>query len=85
MTNIALVCIHGHLSIFVQYAGGAQTQADTTTLLLTGRWEVSGETSRPGLGAQNHYLILSFLNFGFPLGGHQPFWLLMLIIHNFDF
>ena len=53
MTNIALVCIHGHLSIFVQYAGGAQTQADTTTLLLTGRWEVSGETSRLGLGAQN--------------------------------
>ena len=58
MTNIALVCIHGHLSIFVQYAGGAQTQADTTTLLLTGRWEVSGETSRPGLGAQN--LIIKF-------------------------
>ena len=53
MTNIVLLCNHGHLSIFVQYVGGAQTQADMTTLHLTGRWEVSGETSRPGLGAQN--------------------------------
>ena len=53
MTNILLLCNHGHLSIFFQYEGGAQTQADMTTLLLTGRWEVFGETSRPGLGAQN--------------------------------
>ena len=59
MTNIVVLCNHGHLSIFVQYVGGAQTQADMTTLLLTGRWEVSGETSRLGLGAQNLIFCLS--------------------------
>ena len=59
MTNVVLLCNHGHLSIFVQYEGGAQTQADMTTLLLTGRWEVFGETSRPGLGAQNLIFRLS--------------------------
>ena len=59
MTNVVLLCNHGHLSILVQYEGGAQTQADMTTLLLTGRWEVFGETSRPGLGAQNLIFCLS--------------------------